>query len=175
MRLFQRFRCIGLMLGGLIPLFALQAEGAVAEKSMLVYIGTYTGEGSKGIYVSRFDAASGRLTPPELAAETRSPSFLAIHPNRKFLYAVGEVSDFDGKKSGAVSAFRIDKKNGKLALVNQEPSGGGGPCHLAVDKTGKCLLVANYGSGSIAGLPIQEDGKLAEPQETIQHQGSSVN
>src|SRR6266702_4996333 len=116
-------------------------------KEFLVYIGTYTGGKSKGIYVSRFDAASGRLGAPELAAETASPSFLAVHPNQRFLYAANETGDFAGKKSGAVSAFAIDSKTGNLTLLNQKPSGGDGPCHLIVDRTGKNVLVANYGGG----------------------------
>jgi 6-phosphogluconolactonase len=150
-------------------------EALAAGTPLLVYIGTYTGAKSKGIYVSRLDAATGKLSPPELAAETKSPSFLAVHPNRRFLYVAGEMSDFAGKKAGAVSAFSIDAKTGKLTLLNQQPSGGTGPCHLAVDQTGKCVLVANYTSGSIAALPIQSDGLLAEPTATIQHHGSSMN
>src|SRR5262245_12096197 len=104
------------------------AAPASADSSVSVYIGTYTGEKSKGIYRSHFDASTGKLTPPELAAETKSPSFLAIHPNKRFLYAVGEVSEFNGKKAGAVSAFEIDAKDGHLRLLNQQPSGGTGPC-----------------------------------------------
>src|ERR1043166_823464 len=110
-----------LICGG-VNFFALNGEAAAAEKPMWVYIGTYTGEKSKGIYVSRFDPSSGTLTAPELAAETKSPSFLAVHPNGRFLYAVGEVGDFGGKKSGAVTAFSIDKKSGRLTLLNQQPS-----------------------------------------------------
>jgi len=141
----------------------------------LVYFGTYTGGGkSKGIYLSRMDTPTGKLTEAELAAETANPSFLAIHPSRKFLYAVGEMGAFGGKKTGAVSAFAIGA-DGKLTLLNQVSSGGAGPCHLVVDKTGKCVLVANYSGGSVATLPIQADGKLAEATSVIQHVGSSVN
>ena len=142
---------------------------------MPVYIGTYTGEKSKGIYVSRFDPATGRLTPPELAVATPSPSFLALHPGGSFLYAAGENTRLGGKPVGAVSAFRRDAKTGQLTYLNRQSSGGAGPCHLAVDPTGKCLLVANYGDGSIAALAIRADGTLAEPGTIIQHQGSSLN
>ena len=142
---------------------------------MRVYFGTYTGAKSKGIYLSRFNPATGWLTPPELAAATRSPSFLALHPGGRFLYAVGEAGDLQGKRAGTVSAFSIDTKSGQLTLLNSESSGGAGPCHLAVDGSGKCLLAANYGSGSIAALPIQSTGALAAPGSVIQHQGSSVN
>jgi 6-phosphogluconolactonase len=154
---------------------ATSVASALPEGSMLVYIGTYTGSKSQGIYVSRFDPTTGSLSQPELAAEAKNASFLALHPDRRLLYAVGEVDTFGGKQAGSVSAFRIDSKSGKLDLLNQQPSGGTGPCHLAVDAAGKCILVANYGSGSIAALPIQAGGKLGEPSAIIQHQGSSLN
>ena len=136
----------------------------------LVYFGTYTGAQSQGIYVSRFDSATGTLSAPHLAAETRNPAFLAVSPDEHHLYAVSEMS-----KTGAVSAFAINDKTGRLTLLNQQFSGGGGPCHLAVDATGKCLLVANYGSGSIAALPIHADGSLGAATTTLQHSGSGAN
>jgi 6-phosphogluconolactonase len=142
---------------------------------MFVYIGTYTGGKSLGIYLSRFDPQTGRLTAPELAAQTPNPTFLALHPNGRFLYAADEISDFHGKPEGAVAAFSVDATSGKLTLLNQESSSGAGPCHLAVDRTGKCVLVANYGSGSIAALPVREDGRLGGPGVFIQHHGTSVN
>ena len=142
---------------------------------MRLYIGTYTGAKSKGIYMAGFNPATGKLGPAELAVRTTGPSFLALHPDGRFLYAVGETSNLGGRNIGAVRAFRIDEETGRLKLLNQQTSGGEGPCHLSVDKAGKCLLVANYGSGSIAALRIQPDGKLAEPGTVIQHEGSSVN
>ncbi len=96
---------------------------------MFSYIGTYTGATSKGIYRSWFDPATGELSRPELAAETRNPSFLAVHPNGHFLYAIAEMNDSGGKRSGAVSAFAIEEKTGKLTLLNRQSSGGAGPCH----------------------------------------------
>lgn len=140
-----------------------------------VYLGTYTNETTKGIYLSVFDPATGKLTPAELAAEIKNPSFVAIHPNRKFLYSVSEVADFDGKPVGGVSAFSIDPASGKLTLLNSQPSMGGGPCHLVVDAAGKNVLVANYGGGSVAVLPIGSDGRLAAASSSIQHHGSSVD
>jgi 6-phosphogluconolactonase len=163
----MKFLCL-MLIAGLCPLAATAAEH-------LVYFGTYTGGKSKGIYVSRFDAATGKLTEPELAAETKNPSFLALHPTGKFLYAVGEVNDALGQRAGAVNAYSPDAKTGKLTLLNQQTSGGTGPCHVSVDATGKCVLVANYGSGSIAALPIKADGGLSAAATTIQHTGSSVN
>ncbi|HLJ12111.1 MAG TPA: lactonase family protein [Planctomycetaceae bacterium] len=149
---------------------------AVGEDGMVrVYIGTYTGAKSKGIYVSQLDSSSGALSPAELAVEVANPSFLAIHPSRKFLYAVSEVADVAGKPTGAVSAFAIGAKTGKLKLLNQQSSHGAGPCHLIVDRSGKNVLVANYGGGSCAALPIGEDGKVGEATAAIQHKGKSVN
>jgi 6-phosphogluconolactonase len=159
----------------LLLLLSLVLPASVSAREFLVYFGTYTGAKSKGIYVSRFDTDTGRLTEPELAAETRNPSFLAAHPNERFLYAVGEVNDFQGKRAGVVSAFSLDAKTGKLTLLNHQASGGQGPCHLALDSGGRCVLVANYGSGSVASLPVENDGQLREAASTIQHTGSSVN
>jgi 6-phosphogluconolactonase len=156
-------------------LFCVGLTASVSAREFLVYFGTYTGAKSKGIYVARFDSATGKLTEPELVAETRNPSFLAVHPNGRFLYAVGELNDFQGKRAGAVSAFALDAKTGKLTLLNQQPSGGQGPCHLALDSKGRCVLVANYGSGSVALLPILKDGSIGQPISTIQHAGSSAN
>src|SRR2546425_3085168 len=170
------FACaLPLLLGCASPQRAEAAATPRNAKEFLVYIGTYTGGKSEGIYVSRFDSASGRLGAPQLAAATVSPSFLAIHPNQRFLYAANETGDFAGKKSGAVGAFVIDARSGKLTLLNQQPSGGDGPCHGAVDKTGKTLLVANYGGGSVEALPINPDGSLDAPTSFIQHRGSSVD
>ena len=146
-----------------------------ANESSLVYIGTYSGGKSKGIYVSKFNSANGSLSLPELAVEAKNPSFLCLHPNGRFLYSVGEVDSFDGKKSGAVSAYQIEPGSGKLTLLNEQASEGSGPCHLDLDKTAQCLLVANYGSGSIAALPVGKDGKLGEARAKIQHSGSSAD
>jgi 6-phosphogluconolactonase len=160
----------------IVPSSGIAAGGMeAAASSNLVFIGTYTGPRSQGIYVSRFDSASGALSAPQLAAETKNPSFLALHPNGKLLYAVGELNQFEGKAAGAVSAFKVDPQSGHLALLNQQPSAGTGPCYLSVDSGGRCVLVANYGSGSIAALPIMEDGRLGPARTTIQHAGSSVN
>jgi 6-phosphogluconolactonase len=153
----------------------LAQEGSPGVGGVDVYIGTYTKpEKSKGIYLFSLDASSGKLTSKGLAGEVASPSFLAVHPSRRYLYAAGEVDTFKGKKSGAVSAFSIGQ-DGRLALLNQQPSGGSGPCFVAIDKTGRNALVANYNAGSVACLPIEADGKLKEPTSIVQHEGSSVN
>jgi 6-phosphogluconolactonase len=155
-----------------LAMFAGSVAGDAAKATKFwVYFGTYTGGKSKGIYRCEFDAATGKLSEPILAAEAANPSFLAIHPSNRYLYAVGEMSKFEGKSSGAVTAFTIDPANGELKQLNQKPSGGAGPCHLVVDRQGKNVLVANYGGGSAAVLRIEEDGRLGERTGFSQHTG----
>jgi 6-phosphogluconolactonase len=117
---------------------------------------------------------NGELTSKGVAVEVANPSFLAIHPTHRFLYAVGEMT-VQGKKSDAVSAFAIDGDTGKLELLNQQSSRGGGPCHVVVDRTGLNVLVANYGGGSVASLPIRKDGKLGEATSFVQHKGKGTD
>jgi 6-phosphogluconolactonase len=142
-----------------------------------VYVGTYTtgANPGRGIYLLELDTATGMLTPKGLAGEAANPSFLAVHPSRRFLYAVGEVAEFNGQKSGAVSAFTIDAASGSLSLLNQQSSRGPGPCYVTVDRAGKNALVANYNGGSVACLPIDGDGRLQPASSFVQHEGSSAN
>ncbi len=156
----------------IVVAFVLLSISIVMAEPLPVYFGTYTSAGnrSKGIYYSTLNLETGRLTDPILAAESTNPSFLAIHPSRKFLYAVGESG-----KAGAVSAFAIDSHTGILKLLNQQPSGGANPCHVSIDHLGKNLFVANYSSGNASVIPIQSDGRLAKPTALVQHQGSSVH
>ena len=163
-----------------LTVLAIAATSAAAENSdgeLLVYFGTYTrgNSGSEGIYLSRLNLETGELSKPELAAKLPNPSFLEFHPNKRFVYAVSEMSDFEGKKTGAVTALSIDPKSGKLTELNRKPSGGVGPCHVSVDAKGTTVFVANYGAGSCASLPIQTDGSLKDPATVMQHEGSSVN
>ncbi len=147
-----------------------------APKRYLAFIGTYTEKTkSKGIYAFRFDDASGKLSLVGVAAETPNPSFLVLHPNGKYLYAANELDKFNGEESGAVSAFSIDRKSGKLKLLNQVASRGAGPCHITLDKTGKYVFVANYDSGTVAVFPVQSDGQLGKYTGYEKHIGSSVN
>jgi 6-phosphogluconolactonase len=159
---------------GFIILMSMSLSARAARGDYWVYFGSYASEKGQGIYVSRLDARTGKLSPPEVAAETPNPSFVAIHQNGKFLYAVAEIGNFAGKKSGAVRAFRIDSKTGKLELLNEVPSGGGGPCFVSIDRSGRNLLVANYGGGSVSVVRILEDGKLGETTAFVQHQGSGA-
>ena len=150
---------------------------AAAKDKYFVYVGTYTQQGStsQGVYAYRFDPDGAKLTPIGLVAQTINPSFLAVHPNHQFLYAVNEVGNYKGQKSGAVSAFSIDRTTGKLTLLNEVASGGADPCYVSVDKGGKYVLVANYTGGSIAAFPILADGRLGEPSAFIQHAGHGTN
>lgn len=143
---------------------------------LLVYIGTYT-KTSKGIYVGRFDTATGKLGEPTLAAEAVNPSFFAISPDRRFLYAVSEGAGmtFNGKPSGTVLAYTINATTGALTLINSAASAGRGPCHIAVTPDGKAVLVANYSEGTVALLPVQPDGGLGAPASFDQHTGKSVH
>jgi 6-phosphogluconolactonase len=161
----------------LLLLFTVFATAAPRSGKYLVYVGTYTGEGtkSKGIYAFRYDAATGQVTPLGLAAETTNPSFVAAHPNGKFLYAVNEVGDYKGPNSGGVSAFSIDRATGKLTFLNELPSRGADPCYITVDRTGKFVLVANYTGGSVIVYPILEDGRLGEASAFVQHTGHGPN
>jgi 6-phosphogluconolactonase len=171
------FVCLLLLAGPAILLvLRVSAQKSTANKPYLVYVGTYTHKSdSKGIYVYTFDPGTGKLSALGVAAESEDPSFLAVHPSGKYLYAVNETDHFGAQKSGAVSAFSIDTRIGKLTLINQAATQGAGPCHVSLDKTGKNVLVANYDGGSVAVFPVREDGSLAPASAVVQHSGSSVN
>src|SRR5580700_1326992 len=146
-----------------------------AGSPYLIYVGTYTDKGSKGIYTYSFDPDTGEAKALGLAAETANPSFLAVDTNGKYLYAVNEIDNFSGGHTGAVSAFAIDQVTGRLTLLQQVSSLGADPAHLSFDKTGQYLLVANYTSGNIAVFPVLKDGQLGSRTAFVQHAGSSIN
>jgi 6-phosphogluconolactonase len=147
----------------------------VQAASIPVYIGTYTDRGSKGIYLARFDTESGVLGAPELVAETPNPTFLTLDPSGKFLFAANEIGNFQGQKSGSITAYRIDKATGKLTLANSVSSKGVGPCHVSCDKSGRMVMSATYVGGSVASYKVGADGSLSEAVSSIQHQGSGPN
>lgn len=157
--------------------FAALTTTAIAGDNFLVYFGTSTTakNGSKGIYVARFNSASGELTQPELAVEAGNPGFLAIHPTKKYMYACGDVAGTGGKKAGGINAFSIDKATGKLTFMNQAATSGAGPCHVSVDHTGKMATISNYGNGSISSYGIKEDGSVSPEVSYIQHEGSGAD
>ena len=163
-----------LALSAILPSARLSGA-AKTSREYLVYFGTYTDKGSKGIYACRFRPATGKLTPVELAAETVNPSFLAVDPTQHYLFAANEIGDYQNSKSGSVSSFAIDRRSGKLSALNTVASRGADPCHLTVDKSGSHVLVANYTGGSVAVLPVKPDGMLGEFSDFKQHLGSSLN
>ncbi len=152
----------------LLPLFALLllpiAATAQAPEKYRVYLGT-----GKNIYHVELNLKDGSMTKATLAAEVANPSFIAIHPNNKFIYSVSEVN------KGSIVAFAVDAKSGNLTKLNSQSAGGSGPCHLVVDPTGKAVLAANYGSGSCTSIPIKADGSLGDPASVHQHKGKSIN
>jgi len=150
---------------------------SVSPKDTIVYVGTYTGgkTNSQGIYGFKMQTGSTTLVPLGLVAETASPSYIEIDPDRGLLFAVNETEEFEGKPTGFVSAFSIDRKTGKLTLINRQPAEGKAPCHLALDKSRRNLIVANYTSGTVTVLPVAADGRLGAPSAVVKHSGSSVN
>jgi 6-phosphogluconolactonase len=161
----------------LIFVFSILGSAASTDSKYLFYVGTYTQEGSKsqGIYAFRFDPTTGQSTALGLAAETTNPSFVALHPNGRFLYAVNELQKYNGPNSGGVSAFAVDPGTGKLTFLNEVPSRGADPCYIIVDKSGKWVLVANYTGGSVAVFPIHEDGRIGEATTFVQHHGHGAD
>lgn len=163
----------GFLMTGL--LMTLGATLMPAADPYYLYVGTYTNKGSQGIYAWRVDGQTGKTSPLGLVAAAADPSFLALHPNQKVLYAVNETADFEGQKSGSVSAYAIDRTSGKLKLLNRVSSHGAGPCHVAVDATGKLLAVANYNSGNFASFPLEADGSIGKAFHVISSEGTGPN
>jgi 6-phosphogluconolactonase len=153
---------------------AVRADGTnrpVTAKNTLVYVGTYTGGGSEGIYIGRLDMATGALELIGVAA-AENPSYLAIDADRLRLYAVNEVSEYGGRPGGSVSAYAIQPSSGELAFINREFSHGKAPCYLSLDQTGHYLFAVNYLGGNVVVFPLQRDGALMEPSDIIAHTGS---
>jgi 6-phosphogluconolactonase len=154
------------------------------KNELQVYLGTYTekirfgtgqifeGKG-EGIHIFTMDPVTGSLQPIYTAKGIKNPSYLAFHPNRRYLYAVNELKDYEGDATGTLSSFAVDPQSGELQFINREPTHGTDPCYVTVDRTGKYALVANYSSGSVVVLPIREDGGLEEASDVLQHRGSS--
>ena len=145
------------------------------SRKLFVYVGTYTSRGSKGIYQLAMDPKTGKLEQVGVTENIINPSFLAIHPGGRYLYAVNEVGEVAGKKGGAVTAFEIDSASGSLKKLNQQWTGGAGPCHVSVDPRGEFVMCANYGGGSVSMHPIREGGRLGDMTAFVQHGGSSVD
>ena len=150
--------------------------GSDGSGNVYAYVGSYTsavdgGANGEGIYLFKMDSRTGELSGRRLAAKTRNPSWICIHPSKKYLYAINEINDFNGS-SGSVSAFSIDHESGELTLLNTVSSEGAGPAHMSLDASGKFALVANYAGGSIAVLPILEGGMLGAAVDSHRDAGS---
>ena len=152
----------------------------------LLFIGTYTepikfGTGQildakgEGIYLFELDRQTGELYHKNTITGIRNPSYLAVSPDKKYLYTVNELKNHGGNKGGQISSFSIDKSNFELSLINQQPSHGEDPCFITTDKSGNYIFVANFMSGSVAVYPVDGEGVLKESTDFIQHQGSSIN
>jgi 6-phosphogluconolactonase len=145
--------------------------------SQLLYIGTYTEGGRRdGIHLVRMDPGSGALQRIAAVDAGSNPSFLAIHPNGRSLFAVNEVSELtNGKPAGSIRSFTIDADSGEITQISEEPSEGAAPCYVSTDRTGKVVLVANYVSGTVAMLAVDEDGFLTNASQVVQHAGTGKN
>jgi 6-phosphogluconolactonase len=175
---------VGIIVGALLLAGAPSSAAPPREELGIpwwIFVGTYTGEKSKGIYLFHMKTSEDPNIPEfvtmkalGLVAETPNPTFLEVDTRRRVLFAVNEIDTFGGKKAGAVSAFAVDPTSGKLTLLNQRSSMGARPCHLALDREKRHLVVANCGGGSVAVFPVAPDGKLGEPTDVRQHTGKSV-
>lgn len=175
MKILMRVTSLAILGGAVLAAVNAAEPKRTGGKEFHVYFGTYTKGKSQGIYRSRLDTESGRLSKAELAIEAADPSFLAVHPRGNFLYAIDEGADPAKKPGRGVLAYALDPQTGALTRLNEQEPGGPGPCHLEVDKTGQTLLVANYSGGSVAALPIGADGRIEKANTVRAHQGSSVN
>ena len=170
----QKISRRGFIQGSLVLSLGAHPWPALAKdlgKRKLLLVGTQTGEKStsQGIYAYAFDSATGDLEQIGLAVESSSPTFFVLAPDKKFVYAVSEVRQFEGKPGGAVSSFAFDRKNDKLTLINSSSSLGGGPTHITVDHTGRCVFVANYGGGSVASYLANDQGHLSPSVSFFQY------
>lgn len=138
----------------------------------ILYVGTYSGGGSQGIYAYRFSPESGSLVPLGLVAEAVNPSFIILDSERSVLYSVIETDSFCDVPSGAIQGYRIDPDTGKLSLLSQVSSNGGGPCFLSFDQGIRCIFVANFHGGSIAAFPLSTEGSILEPTAKIAYNGA---
>jgi len=157
---------IGCLFGG---------ENNMSDSSaFILYIGSYSNSTGEGIYIGKMDRETGALEILK-SVQAVNPSFLILHPNKQYLYAVNETQHFEGQPGGAVSAYSLNPFTGDLQLLNRQPTHGGSPCHLTVDKSGQYVVAANYGGGNVTVLPRYNDGSLGPATDIVQHTGSSIN
>ena len=161
---------------GAVGLLSRSSQGFARDEGQavdaLLYVGTYTEAGrTDGIFLLRMDARTGALRQVEAVDVGANPSFLTIHPNGRTLYSVNEVTETEGRPTGAVRAFAIDAESGALTWLDEQPSEGAAPCYVSTDRKGRFALVANYVTGTVATLPIDETGALSYASHVVQHLG----
>jgi len=164
-------RYLFLTIGTMLMPWMLNAQ-TPADYDQYLLIGTYTKKQSEGIYIYSFNSQTGAVKPVSITTGVDNPSYLAIAPDKKHVYSVNEVGV---ERTGSVSAFAFDNATGQLQFLNKQPSGGEGPCYINTDSAGTHVVVGNYAGGSLSVLPVQADGKVGAPLQTVQHTGSSVN
>lgn len=145
------------------------------DKLIRFYVGTYTGGESKGIYRCSFDPSNGGVKVLDATDTIPNPSFLAADPRGRYLYAVSETSEFEGKPGGSVHAFAVDRESGGLTHLGVQPSHGADPAYLSVDRRGRFVLVANYTGGNVCAFPVRDDGRLDPVVANVQHAGQGPN
>ncbi len=158
---------LGMVLG-------LMSVDSVADDDLLVFVSAFAKGDAGAIHAFRVDSKRGTMQPVHRTTEVENPFFLALSPNRKFLYSI-HTPDFSDEVNDGIAAFRLEGNSGRMTLLNQQSALGTTSCYLDVDRTGRTLVVANYSSGSVASLPIRKDGSLGKAASFIQHSGSSVN
>jgi 6-phosphogluconolactonase len=148
---------------------------AEPPRGHLLLVGTATGAGSKGIYAYLFDSSTGELTQTGLATEADNPTFLALAPDKRTVFVANEINHYEGKRSGAVSSYTLDRAKAQLTKVNESATGGGGTCYVSTDHTGRCVFGANYGGGSATSFAASPDGRLSEAVSFFQYTGHGPN
>ncbi len=142
-----------------------------SQQEMLVYVGSYAKPDAESIFAYRLDEENGTLTKAFAVKGGENPSFLTLDNDRKHLYAVNETTEYEGQKSGAVSAFSVDQRTGNLTFLNKQPSLGGAPCYISLDHKNKMAMVANYVGGNVSAYLVQPDGRLSASTDMEQHAG----
>lgn len=148
--------------------------GCTAPKE-IIYVGTFAGRGSQGLYVFEFDRSTGRLTEIQTVSDREGPNFQALHPDGNYLYSVSGEAFSEDANYGTITAYHIDQETGMLTKINEQSVEGRGPAHVSIDPRGRFAYVSNYGAGNLSVFAINEDGSLTEAVDVVQHEGSSVN
>ncbi len=159
----------------LMPLGGAGTPADAQHVKEIIYVGTYSGRGSRGLYVFAFDRATGQMTGIQTVSDRKGPNFQALHPDGTYLYSVSGAAYSDETDHGTVTAYRIDPETGLLTQINEQSTQGRGPAHVSVDPRGRFVYVSNFSSGNLSVFAINEDGSLTEAVDVVRHEGSSIN